>query len=179
MDASISLYNTLFYVSMGVAALGLAMAVFFFFYFDIPAVYAMMTGKARKETVRRMEEQNARTGRLRMEHGHSGRTGRTGHTSRTGRTGRTGKFRSAEVVHPEALVPQVPEQRPDTGVLSVQTPETSVLAEETGATVMLNRNVPQDTTWAEETEVLHTPARNSFPFHMTETTLVIHTDEII
>lgn len=176
----ISLLNTLFYVSMGVAILGFALAVFFFFYFDIPTVYAMMTGKARKETVRRMEEQNARTGRLRTDHGHSGNIGKTG---RFGKTGRTGKVRSAEVAHPEVPVyhaqptPTAPQERMETSVLSQAAPETNVLAASAAETAVLGHSAPaaQPT---DQTAILH-PAANTIPFYMTETTLVIHTDEII
>lgn len=44
----IELFNALFYASMALAVLGLCAAVFFFFYFDIPLVYRMKTGKAKE-----------------------------------------------------------------------------------------------------------------------------------
>ena len=50
----ISLYGNLFYVSLAIAVVGLGLAVFFFFYFDIPTVHALMTGKAKEETIRRI-----------------------------------------------------------------------------------------------------------------------------
>lgn len=177
----ISLLNTLFYVSMAVAVMGLVLAIFFFFYFDIPTVYAMMTGKARKETVRRMEEQNARTGRLRTVHGHTEKTGKTGKIGKTGRTGMTGKVRSAEVAHPAAPAyqpqPAAYQDRMETSVLSQAAPETNVLGSTTAETAMLNRPAPAAQE-SNQTTILH-QAAPAIPFYMTETTLVIHTDEII
>lgn len=170
MDATaqISLYTTLFYVSVGITVLGFVLAVFFFFFFDIPAVFAMMTGRAKKETIRRMEEQNAKTGNLRFQYpsgglGKSGRTGgKTGRTEKTAKTARTAEFPSPP--------PAVPTQEPraETSVLQRPTMETTVLNNEAGQTMPLNMP-PQPK-----------PQRPSpIPFRMTENTLVIHTDEMI
>lgn len=52
----ISLYSNLFYFSLTIAILGFLMAVFFFFFFDIPTVFALMTGKARKKTVQKIQK---------------------------------------------------------------------------------------------------------------------------
>lgn len=177
MDATISLFNTLFYVSMCVAAMGLALAIFFFFYFDIPTVYAMMTGKARMETVRRMSEQNAKTGKLR---GNTDNVGKSGRTGRTARTGRNAKVRSGEVVHPVAPAQQSApaEYRPETSVLSVQAPETSVLGSNSAETAILTPGGNHADYQASETAVLR-PEVREISFRMTETTLVIHTNEII
>lgn len=165
MDAieKISLYGTMFYVFMGIAILGFVLAVFFFFYFDIPTVYAMMTGKAKRETVRRMEEENAKTGKLRN----------------YGNTGKTGKARKAEAVNPatreHASSAAGVEERPETSVLSSQTMETAVLHPDTQETEILSTQyIPS----ADKTEILRMPAQD-FLFQTTETTLVIHTDEMI
>ncbi len=164
MDATaqISLYTTLFYVSVGVTVLGFVLAVFFFFFFDIPAVFAMMTGKAKKETIRRMEEQNAKTGNLRFQYpsGGLGKSGRTG--------GKNGKTKRIEQPQPPSPAPAatVPEPRAETSVLQRPTMETTVLSGEAGQTMPLNMQ-PK-------------PQRPSpIPFQMTENTLVIHTDEMI
>lgn len=168
MDAieKISLYGTMFYVFMGIAVLGFVLAVFFFFYFDIPTVYAMMTGKAKRETVRRMEEENAKTGKLRNYYGN------------TGKTGKTGKKRNVEVVNPvtrEYPSPAVAGERPETSVLSSKTMETAVLHPDTQETEILSTQyIPS----ADKTEILREPVQDSL-FQVTETTLVIHTDEMI
>lgn len=183
---SISLLNTLFYVSAAIAALGLFLSVFFFFYFDIPTVRAMMTGRVRQETVRRMAELNARTGRLRTEKENSGRLGRSGrlgksgklgNSGRLGRSGRLGKTEetaAAEQVHINPTVYQHP-QRLDTSVLTVETPDTAVLDTSQAETVILNRpgQDPQPQPAAAPVAV------NTVAFCVTETTLVIHTDEIL
>lgn len=178
----ISLFNTLFYVSMGLAIAGLALAVFFFFYFDIPRVYAMMTGKAKRDTIRKMEEQNAMTGRLRANYtGYTGETGdpaRTGKLGRTGRTGKTGQVRNVEIQHPAPVPVQSYQEAaaPETAVLQAYAPETEVLYENAGETAILGgAPVQQD---AGETAVLKHDL-DGFRFQVTETTLVIHTNEII
>ena len=79
----ISLFTTLAYVFMGIAILGLALAVFFFFYFDIPTVYITMTGKAKKDTIRKMEEENFKSGKLRYQY-----PATTGKTKRSGKLGK-------------------------------------------------------------------------------------------
>lgn len=179
MDAveQIELYSTLFYVFLGIAVLGLALAVFFFFYFDIPAVRAMMTGKARQETIRRMEEKNAKTGNLRFQYpgntgdisrsGNTGRIGRSGNTGRIGRTGRTGQTGTMRAARPN---PAPAQSEPETAILQSTVAETAVLGGaaaqqqqdgELGQTAMLNRS------------------NSGFRFEITQSTVVIHTDEII
>lgn len=144
----ISLYRTLFFVSLGIALLGLVLAVFFFFFFDIRTVYAMMTGRAKEQTVRRMAEQNAKTGNLRKQHIHTGPTGETGQTK--------GSAKVEVLIQPEA---------PAASETVVLQPDTA------GETVVLENST------ADETAVLS--AHSGFCFDLTETTLVIHTNEII
>ena len=50
----ISLFSSLFYVALGVAGIGLLLTVFLYFYFDIPTVYALLSGKAKKKSIERM-----------------------------------------------------------------------------------------------------------------------------
>lgn len=178
----ISVYNTLFFVSMGIAVVGLALSIFFFFYFDIPTVWAMMTGRAQKDTVRRMEEQNAKTGRLRVSMSASmEKTGKTGKTDKTGKSGRTQLQQEAvSVQRPVAVVipPAKEEIRPETEVLRTPSPETEVLGNTAPETMVLN----SEALVAEEcgtTSVLHPVQPDNFRFMVTETTLLIHTDEII
>lgn len=157
MDAVqlIKLYETLFYVSLALTILGLGLAVFFFFFFDIRTVFAMETGKARNDTIRRMMEQNAKTGNL-----------RTTYTGNTGRTGATGRTSGKRVTHPEPKVEVLSKTASDVEQTTVlQTPaaeETMLLQrEEVQETVMLKKRAPD------------------FRFELTENTVVIHTDEWI
>lgn len=159
----ISLFGTLFYVSLGLAVLGLGLAVFFFFFFDIPSVFALMTGRAKQQTIQRMAEQNAKTGNLR--------------SSITGRTGSSGKLGKRNVViTPPSQVATADIHPPvvETAPISAAAPETSLLQqEEAGATTVL----PRTEETAGETALLQqTPG---FRFDVTESTLVIHTTEIV
>lgn len=156
----IALYKRLFYVSLGVAVLGLVLAVFFFFFFDIRTVYALMTGKAKEKTVRRMAEQNAKTGNLRNQHIHTGPTGKTG---------RTGPKTAPAVAQPQAQATPAMAVQPEPAA------ETAVLQPEAGETSVLQSDEAMG-----QTSILEKPdTKGSYRFDVTENTLVIHTDEII
>lgn len=62
-EQSISLFSTGFYIFLGIAVIGFGLAAFFFFRFRIPEVYALMTGRARKKTIEKMQ----RSGQLRSQ----------------------------------------------------------------------------------------------------------------
>ena len=187
MDAVelISLYSTLFYVFLGIAALGLALAVFFFFYFDIPTVYAMITGKAREQTIQRMQEKHAKTGNLRFQYpGHtgdmkSGHTGRIGHSRRLARSERlsrnnhSGELSSEIGAVANAQVANILAQaaEPETAVLQTEAAETSAL----GATVV--RISPENELG--QTETLQPKATVNFQFEVTQANVLIHTEERI
>lgn len=173
--ARISLYGTLFYVFLGIAVLGLALAVFFFVRFDIPTVRAMMTGRAKRKTVEKMQEQNAKTGNLRYRY-----PGHTGDTGKSGRTGKSGPTKDKpRITHPETP-PQPPQQeeRPETSVLN-QEQNTTVLQPDLTATTVLGAPPPADFEPGETTRLTPPPAPVNIRFQLTETTLVIHTDEVI
>lgn len=176
----ISLYGTLFYVSLAIAVVGLALAAFFFFYFDIPTVYALMTGKAKEDTIRRMAEQNAKTGNLRNQYIHTGPTGKTENTGALSRNvPQPGvQEQTAPLAQPErdeTSVLQTPAQ--ETTILSQAAPETQVLrydGADSGETSLLNGSgayAPQPAAYQQ------VPA--GFRFDVTESTLVIHTNETI
>ena len=185
MDAVelIKLYSTLFYVFLGIAALGLALAVFFFFYFDIPTIRAMMTGKAKQETIRRMEEKHAMTGNLRFQYpnhtgdisprgqtGRMGRSGRIGNSGKLGNTGRTGKTGKLQVT---TTIPMAVQQsEPETAILQNTAPETSILG---SAAFQMQ---PQNNEELGQTAMLH-PNTSGFQFEVTQSVVLIHTDEII
>lgn len=195
----ISLYSNLFYVSMAVAVVGLGLAVFFFFYFDIPTVHALMTGKAKEDTIRRMAEQNAKTGTLKNQYMHTGPTGRTGKTKATGNTGaltenvaqpqvqqqpvysgQTAPLSQSDGSETSVLQTQAQEttilsnEVPETQVLYYGSAETGVLSDEAGATAVLSAPAA----FAPQTPA-QAPVPAGFRFEVTESTLVIHTNEII
>ena len=167
MDAVelIQLYETLFYVSAALTVLGFGLAIFFFFFFRIPDVRALMTGKARADTVRRIEEQNAKTGTLRVPV-----PGTSGEIGRSGRIGRTGRMIVEPPVQPQQNVEQSVQYSEETALLQNDAADTSVLT--TDATVVLHRDSPEETTVLRRVP-------EGFRFDITEATLVIHTDEII
>lgn len=167
MDAVelIQLYETLFYVCAALTVLGFGLAIFFFFFFRIPDVRALMTGKARADTVRRIEEQNAKTGTLRTPV--PGTSGEIGRSEKIGRTGRTIIENPAP---PQSVAAQPVQYNDETAVLQSNAAETSVLASD--ETVVLHNS---DTA---ETSLLHR-APADIRFDITEATIVIHTDEMI
>lgn len=182
--ARIELYNQLFYVSAVIAVVGFLLAVFFFFLFDIPGIIAMMTGKARKQTIREMEAESARSGSIRFQYpkAHTEGIGRKGKTGRTGKTGHT--KRSSGI--PETAPPpkssdfpaqKPPERRPETVVLNTPAPDTAVLAQNAQDTVPLQVAAARAAD-SGKTEIL-TQSVVGFRFQMTENTMVIHTDEMI
>ena len=177
----ITLFNTLFYVFAGITALGLALAVFFFFYFDIPTIFVMITGKAKRDTIRRMEEANAVTGKVRRQY--PAHTGDMKHSGRLGNSGRTAP-RKAVIKHPTEEIPTTePPQTVETGVLKMAAQETEVLRapekadsayEGAGETAPLKRSAAQN-----QPKVAPVQSAPQIRFQITENTMVIHTDELI
>lgn len=202
-ESSISLFTNLTYVCIAVAVLGLGLAIFFFFFFKIPTVYAFLTGKAKKEMIEKMAEENAKSGKLRNQNmfGHTGPTGTTGDLGKTGPTGRvartgfTGRINGTQVplnaqpVNPAmAQTEQIGQQAMETAVLT-QDAETSVLSHE-GETSVLNHDGETGVLSQPDVERKRVAPRNdetailtrkapSIRFDMTENTVLIHTNEII
>lgn len=180
MDAAakMELFQNLFYVSTAVMVIGFGLAIFFFFFFDIRNVRALMTGKAKREVIQRMTEQNARTGSLRGPV-----------------TGSTRDPSVPVVQHPSQVVtadiqPQarvaVPAYQAETTVL-VNNEETTILTNNEETTVLGGRSqapaapAPEAEPGVGETTILSAPApaAPAVRFDITESTIVIHTNEII
>lgn len=176
--AEMELFGTLFYVAAAVAGLGLGLAIFFFFFFDIRTVFAFLTGSAKRKTIERMEEQHARTGRLYHQMGHTGETGRTG---QTGRFGNTGKIGGSRITHPTPA-PQTVETAP---IAQSALSETVVFSQDAGETAVLNddqANLTQVLTPQQNEDQGATTVLTAAPpirFELTESTVLIHTNEII
>lgn len=166
MDAieRMNLFTNLIYVSIAIAVVGAGLAVFFFFFFDIRNVYALMTGKAKREVIERMAEQNSRTGRLQA-------------TSGNIKPASTSEVRHASVVVENTGEPvkEQPEVSAETTVLG-NNEETTILntaENDAGQTVILRRD-PQEAPAAAPASV-----EPKIRFEITESTLVIHTNEIV
>lgn len=69
MDAQalIQIYRTGFFICAGIAALGLALSILFFFRFRIRDIWAVRTGRAQKKAVHDMQEASRNEGRMRKD----------------------------------------------------------------------------------------------------------------
>lgn len=165
--ARIALFNNLFYVCAGTAVISLFLAVFFFIQFDIPSVYAAMTGKSRKRSIQRMQAQS-RAGK--SMHSRVLRRPVTG--TLEGKTGQGAPApQSQKQERPPAPPRPEPEIRPETGVLKMETPETQVLQPEP---------IRQEDQTPTEEELAPTEFLGKrVTFQITENTICVHTDEWI
>ena len=184
--ARIELYDNLFYAFAGIAAVSLVLAIFFFIRFDIPGIYAIMTGKQRKRTIQEMEQRNHETGKLRFNYPmtHGANTGKRSRTERTGGTGKMAKPNPATAVptppapRPAPNPPEKPRRpKPQPAPQSIERPETEVLTRAAAETVILKQETPH-TEELDRTMVLK-PSQVEFDFRVTESTLEIHTQELI
>lgn len=67
LERMIKIYHTAFVICLVLGILFLIIAVFMFFKFDIKKIVDMRTGRGAKKTIQKMEEINARTGKLRQD----------------------------------------------------------------------------------------------------------------
>lgn len=67
LERMISIYHTGFVVCLILAGLFFTLSVVLFFKFDIRRIIDMKTGRGAKKTIQKMEEINAKTGKLRQE----------------------------------------------------------------------------------------------------------------
>lgn len=165
MDAleNIELFQNLIYVSYAVAAIGLGFAVFFFFYFKIPEVFILMTGKGKQDTIKKISEENFKTGNIRF-------NGTTGSTKRSvNAKGHTG---SIAAIHISSESQELTAPIEETAVLETPIEETSVLERPIEETSVLHK---------EETVAPAVPpvVSDNSQFQVVEQTILIHTDELI
>ena len=119
----IALYDLLFWLSLGLAGIGLVFSILTFFVFDIRTIFAIKTGHAEKVSMQRTTEKNAATGKLKEDYSFEYNTmtmsRKTKKMFTTGKTGNTSKQVAAETtqlnqkpapVSNEATVPDVPVQ---------------------------------------------------------------------
>lgn len=148
-QALIEIYRTCFYISAAVTVLGLASAVFLFFKFDIRTIFEIRSGRAARRTIQKMEQANAATGRLRQQEEMDYTTG--GLSDSAQRNG-------AVVLLSTASLRKTPE--PVFG-------ETMPLPQQTPLPAP---TVPQPAAPA---------VRPDFPFVVTQSLMLVHTDETI
>lgn len=67
LERMIKIYHTAFVICLVLGILFLLAAIFMFFKFDIKKIVDMRTGRGAKRTIQKMEEINARTGKLRQD----------------------------------------------------------------------------------------------------------------
>lgn len=152
-----------------IAVIGLILAVFFFFYFNIPEVYALKTGKAKKKTLERVAKSNSRTGRLRVLAETLNEPASAGHVIQPpvrqgAETEPVGRAASGASNYQEAAETTALGETPNTSVLNAgapAAPETMVLGQTPAAAPA------------------QIPVEYPIRFDVVESTIVIHTDEII
>lgn len=184
--AAIELYRTLFYVCMAVAIMGLLAAVALFFLLDIPTVFALMTGRARRKTVEQIA-QESKAGQI---HNHKKK-------SASHILAQTDAVSEDLSVNLSGTLEQSEELLPDTALLKEEESETTLLSEKPAATS--ERNGPekkqksekperqQETMSLQEMESGATEQLKKTPnrvvqigkFEITESTVIIHTEEIV
>ena len=64
----IGLYHTGFMICLALTILFIALSIFLFFKLKIRDVFNILTGRAQKRSIRMMEEENAKTGKLRRDY---------------------------------------------------------------------------------------------------------------
>ena len=186
----ISIYHTGFIVCAILLVVGIALAVLFFFMFDIRNVYMIRTGRAKQKTIEEMQARNLKTGKLSTSapYTDSGELRRKEEKRKTGAF-KTGAFRFPEkrkvTVEPPKESPVRPQTAPGSSpgetVLLNETPA----AANTAASAVRSAAVPSIDPMA--TEVLSAdkkaaePAatKTGFRFTITERTIVTHTSESI
>lgn len=155
MDAleNIELFQNLVYISYAVAAIGLGFAVFFFFYFKIPEVIVLMTGRGKQDTIKKISEEKFKTGNIRF-------NGTTGSTKRSvNAKGHTG---SIAAVHIASESQELTAPIEETALLETPVEETSVLQKEKIATPEMSPVIS-----------------DNGQFQVVEQTILIHTDELV
>lgn len=175
----ITIYHTGFIASLVLLLTGIALAVLFFFIFDIRKIYMMRTGKAKQQTINEMKERNLKTGKLSVSSPYTD----SGNLKRKEEKRKTGSFRitnpkPAQAVNAGSVSPSsetiLAGPAPETAVLQSGVPESASIAPQKIAD-------PLETAMLANSRNDSVPVRTSptFRFTLTERTIVTHTTEII
>ncbi|HJD21114.1 MAG TPA: hypothetical protein H9915_04760 [Candidatus Gemmiger faecigallinarum] len=154
----IRIYQICFYACLAITVLGIASAVFLFFRFDIRTIFEIRTGRAAKRTIEKMARLNATTGRL--------KNGGTGYVS----DGLSGPMTEGTSTT-SPLARPVPAEGGSAAPPNVGNVDTMPLAPAgNGETVVLP---------AEPSVLPPRAVPPGFTFRVTQSVLLIHTDEQI
>ncbi len=166
MDAVrlMQIFGTLTYVAIAIAAVGLILAVIFFFAFDIRDVYALRTGKAKREAIERMSARNEQTGHLRPA---------TTSGSLTASTPTTNALTSPPPTDDNMKAAD------GTTLLNTSSAETTVLDISGNETTVLAHAAAPAAQKAPVAPAQPTPKPSTIRFDISDSTVVIHTDEMI
>lgn len=172
IQQQISLFNTLFYVCLGVCIFCLVLSIIFFFKFDIINIFNARTGRSVKKTVQHMEEINSRTGQLRrpVGRGNTGTLSRSGNIGNSKKLGSVRKAKMEDIIQPPPT-PTEPLAANPTGVLDAGA--TEVL--DAGATEVLNQSMQTATIEMAQREVDESHGM----FRIEKYELHIHTNEVV
>lgn len=186
----INIYHTGFIVCAILLLVGIALAVLFFFMFDIRNVYMIRTGRAKQKTIEEMQARNLKTGKLSTNapYTDSGELRKKDEKRKTGAF-KTGAFRLPErrkaTVEPPKESPKQPQPAP------ASSPGETVLLSETPAGAdaaasavksAVNPNIDPLATEVLSTEkqaAEPAASKTGFRFTITERTVIIHTSESI
>ena len=177
----IAIYHTGFIVCSVLLVVGIALAVLFFFKFDIRTIYLLRTGKAKQQTINEMKERNLKTGKLSASSPYTD----SGDLKRKEVKRKTGSFRITNPKPAKAVKAGGASPSPET-ILAGPAPETAVLQSQSGVPESASI-APQKIADPLETAMLansrndSVPVRTSptFRFTLTERTIVSHTTETI
>lgn len=178
----IAIYHAGFIICMCLAGVFAALSIFFFFKFKIRQVFDFLTGRAQRRTVRQMEEENAKTGKLREDY-YSASTSSDLDQTQSGSISETGKAPTEKMmtgssptektgVHPAGAS----EGDAETTLLNSGSDETTLLNSGDSETTLLTPAMESELRSQEgETEDLLPIGR----FEITKEIMEVHTNEII
>lgn len=207
LQRAISLYNIGYWVCLGFSIFFLGISILLFFRFDVRKIFDLRTGRGERKTIQKMEEMNAKTGKLREEPFSYSRSLKKSPFS--------GSLDKSGVRHvPEAIIPPVTEKvvsktegmsgkqnneymrssrqkvfqnegSEDTTILPGGTQETTLyqgtgeVFRESGQTVMMSQDTSLLERQEEETTILETQQPAAGKFVVERNIIWIHTDEVI
>lgn len=207
LQRAISLYNIGYWICLGFSIFFLVISILLFFRFDVRKIFDLRTGRGERKTIQKMEEMNAKTGKLREEPFSYSRSLKKSPFS--------GSLDKNGVRHvPEAVVPPITEKvvpktdflsgrqnneylrenrqgrfqnegSEDTTILPGGTQETTLYQGagevfwESGQTVVMSQDTTLLERQEEETTVLRTQQPVAGRFVVERNIIWIHTDEVI
>lgn len=170
LEKMINIYHNGFIICLILACVFFAMSVLMFFKFDIRKIIDMKTGRGAKKTIQKMEEINARTGKLRQD--------MVSHTPSMLRP----EDRIAYPVTAPDLAVQAQAARGGSGV---QNPYTEPLSEGSQETTILNQS-NETTILSQNMTAMDEPADTQQPeiklpgaFKIEKEIMWIHTEEVL